>query len=267
MAGPYNFVSQWKSARNLVLSAKTQAAWNTALVDASLTQRQRFDGAAVLELKPRVAATWPTPARAPRSPPTARSPASIRVRRIQGRAFALAGRVAVCVSDGHRHGGRRRLAICAYLRLRRDHAHRGADDVYLEDTEAVKYKCPDMCVNDVTLTISEIGAIMAEMSMVGTGRQTIAAIATLPALGAESYILGSDASLQFGRWLAGQLHRPAHEHDPQFENQLTVHKAPGGVCMHLRPQRQPKFSISRPSRPRTRTMSSPLCADTRRITS
>src|ERR1039457_6537417 len=52
MAGPYNFESQPKSLRNLVLSANRQLAWNTALADAALTQRQRFDGGAIIELTP-----------------------------------------------------------------------------------------------------------------------------------------------------------------------------------------------------------------------
>ena len=51
MSGPYNFLSQWKTARNLMLSVNKQAAWNTALADGALTRRQRFDGAAVLERK------------------------------------------------------------------------------------------------------------------------------------------------------------------------------------------------------------------------
>src|ERR1700683_2398622 len=50
MVGPYNFQSQPKFLRNLVLSADQQTAWNTASPDASLTQRQRFDGSAILDL-------------------------------------------------------------------------------------------------------------------------------------------------------------------------------------------------------------------------
>ena len=247
MAGPYNFVSQWKSARNLVLSAKTQAAWNTALVDASLTQRQRFDGAAVLELKT-----------------TRRSDLAYAGK---GTAFATNGQI---TSFDTAFGGFKGelspwLAGWLFAFLMGTDTVVGADSpyvhtfdfdettrtavpttVYLEDTEAVKYKCPDMCVNDVTLTISEIGAIMAEMSMVGTGRQTIAAIATLPPLGAESYILGSDASLQFGP--AGSLASFIGRHmntTLKFENQLTVHKAPGGGLYGIFVRKgNPKFSIS-----------------------
>ncbi len=49
---PNNFEPQSKLLRTLVLSEKRQAAWNGALVDASLARVQRFDGSAVLDFEP-----------------------------------------------------------------------------------------------------------------------------------------------------------------------------------------------------------------------
>ena len=43
------FESQKKSARNLVLSPNSQLTGNDVFADAKLTQRQRFDGSAVME--------------------------------------------------------------------------------------------------------------------------------------------------------------------------------------------------------------------------
>jgi hypothetical protein len=118
--------------------------------------------------------------------------------------------------------------------------------VYMEDTEGLHYYCPDMCVNDVTITINEIGAIMIEATLVGTGRQIVATIAALPALGTESYILGSDAALTFGP--VGDTASFIGRHMSttlKFENQLTVHKAPGGGLYGIFVKKgNPKFSIT-----------------------
>ena len=48
----YNFESQKKSARNLVLSPNSQLVNAELFADANLTRRQRFDGAAVFEQTP-----------------------------------------------------------------------------------------------------------------------------------------------------------------------------------------------------------------------
>jgi hypothetical protein len=247
MAGPYNFLSQWKAARNLVLTPKAQAAWNTAVAGASMTQRQRFDGGAVLELKS-----------------TRRSDLAYAGK---GTAFATNGQVTSW--DTAFSGFKAELSpwLAGYLfaflmgvdvvtgeaspythTFDFDETTRTAvpTSIFLQDTEDVLYTCADMAINDVTLTIGEIGAIMAEMSMVGTGRQTIAALGSMPALPAESYILGSDASLMFGP--VGETASFIGRHMSttlKFENQLQVHKAPGGGLYGIFVRKgNPKFSIS-----------------------
>jgi hypothetical protein len=247
MSGPYNFVSQWKTARNLVLSAKAQAAWNTVLADAALLQRQRFDGSAVLELKT-----------------TRRSDSGYAGK---GTAFATSGQVTSF--DTSFSGFKAELSpwLAGYLlafcmgtdtvtgsaapythTFDFDETTRTAvpTTVYLEDTEAVKYKCPDMCVNDITFTINDIGAIMAEMTMMGTGRQIQAAMGSVPAVAAESYILGSDAALTFGPVGSTASFIGRHMNSTlKFENQLTVHKAPGGGQYGIFVRKgNPKFSLS-----------------------
>jgi hypothetical protein len=243
MAGPYNFNSQWKSARNLVLSPNSQAAWNGALADASMTQRQRFDGAAILDLTT-----------------TRRTDESYAGK---GTAFATDGQVTSY--DTKLSGFKAELDswLVGYLfaflmgkdtvtgaaapythTLAFDESTRTAvpTTIYLEDTDDVHYKCPDMCLNDITLTIPEIGAVTAEMTMMGTGRQTIGSMAALPALPVNTYLLGSDAALTMngnsfvGRHMGTTL---------KLDNQLEVHKAPGGglYAIYVR-KGNPKFSIS-----------------------
>jgi hypothetical protein len=246
MAGPYNFESQWKSARNLVLSANKQAAWNGTLADAALTQRQRFDGGAILELAS-----------------TRRSDQNYAGK---GTSFATNGQVtswdtkfsgfkaelsdwlsgwlfAFCMGKDTVTGSGPYTHVFNF-----DESTRTAvpTTIYIEDTEAVHYKCPDMAVNDVTLTINDIGAIQAEMTMMGTGRQVMGSMAALPALGQETYLLGSDAALQFGP-VGNTVPFIGRHMNTTFkaENQLTVHKAPGGGLLGIFVRKgNPKFSIS-----------------------
>lgn len=247
MPGPYSFLSQWKTARNLVLTDKSQLAWNTAVAQASMTQRQRFDGNAILE-----------------QAITRRSDIDYAGK---GTAFATNGQITS--NDTKFSGFKAELSpwlagyMFAFL-LGKDtvtgttpiytHAmsfdettrEAVATSVYIEDTEAVKYTCPDMCMDEVTLTINDIGAIMAEMTMVGTGRQTLGAITTLPALASEEYLLGSDAVLTFGPTGSPTSFVGRHMNTTfKAQNQLMVHKAPGGGLYGLFVRKgNPKFSIS-----------------------
>lgn len=118
--------------------------------------------------------------------------------------------------------------------------------IYAEDTEALKYKCPDMCVDSLTLTISEIGAIMAEMAMVGTGYQLMGAMTAVPAPSADTYLLGSDAALTFGPVGSATSFIGRHMKTTlKLENQLVVHKAPGGGLYGLFVRKgAPKFSLA-----------------------
>lgn len=247
MPGPYNFLSQWKTARNLVLSAKTQAAWNTRLIDASLTQRQRFDGGAILEVKE-----------------TRRSDLAYAGK---GTAFATNGQITSYDTDltGLKCEMSPWIAGWALAFLMgtdtvtgdaSPYTHAFAFDettrtavpttIYMEDTEDVHYYCPDMCVDEVTITINEIGAIMIEASLKGTGRQVMASIGSLPDVAAESYILGSDAALNFGPVGSPASFIGRHMTTTlKLQNQLIVHKAPGGGLYGIFVRKgNPKFSLT-----------------------
>lgn len=247
MAGPFNFNSQWKSARNLVLSPNSQLAWNTALASPNLTQRQRFDGAAIFEVDS-----------------TRRSDLQYAGK---GTAFATNGQVTML--DTKFSGFKAELTpwlagwLFAFLMgkgtvvgAEAPYTHTFTFDettrtavptsIYIEDTEDIKYTAPDMCINDVTITINDIGAIMAEMSMMGTGRQIIGAMEAVPALAADSYILNSDAVPTIGpvgepASIVGRLMSATFK----FENQLVVQKAPGGGTYGIFVRKgDPKFSFT-----------------------
>lgn len=44
--------------------------------------------------------------------------------------------------------------------------------VYVEDTEDMHYLVPDMAVEEVTITINDIGAVLVEAALIGTGYWT-----------------------------------------------------------------------------------------------
>src|SRR6185437_4185243 len=199
MAAPYNFETQPSWLRNLVLSVNKQAAWNAALADAALTLRQRFDGGAVMERTI-----------------TRRSDKDYAGK---GTSFATNGQITTYDTkfDSFKAELSDQLAGYALAFLMgtdtvtgtaAPYTHTFTFDestrtaiptmIYAEDTEDLKYKCPDMCIDSLTLTISEIGAIMAEMAMVGTGYQVAGAMTDVPAPSTDTYLLGSDAALSFG---------------------------------------------------------------------
>ena len=247
MSGPYNFNSQWKTLRNLVLSINSQTAWNTALADANLTQRQRFDGAAILERTI-----------------TRRSDIAYAGK---GTAFATNGQITTY--DTKFSGFKAELSpwLAGYAlallmgtdvvtgttptfvhTFTFDESTRTAvpTTLYVEDTEDLHHKYPDMCMDEVTLTINDIGAIMIELSMVGTGREIAGTIATMPTAPTESYILGSDAALSFGPVGSPVPFIGRHMTTTlKLQNQLMVHKAPGGGLYGIFVRKgSPKFSLS-----------------------
>jgi hypothetical protein len=248
MPGPYNFLSQWKTARNLMLSVNSQAAWNTALADAALTQRQRFDGAAVLERKI-----------------TRRTDIAYAGK---GTAFATNGQITSYDTALSAFKAELSPWLAGYalaflmgtdtvVGVAAPYAHSFTFDestrtavpttIYMEDTEDVHYKCPDMCVGDLTLTINELGAIMIEIGMTGTGIQILGSMTgTLPVAPAETYLLGSDAVLTFGP--VGALASLVGRHMSttlKLENQLVAHRAPGGGLYGIFVRKgNPKFSLA-----------------------
>jgi hypothetical protein len=349
MPGPYNFLSQWKTARNLMLSVNSQAAWNTALADAALTRRQRFDGTAVLErkitrrsdignagtgtafatngqitgydtalsgLKNEASSwlvAWALAFLMGTDTVTTAEPAPVLA--------SLAGTLAVANSTDILTGtlsGVKGDGVTAYSitlgtsgttdtlthllhNINVTHADYGITatlngpgthmtfaatsgdtgsptmvgaglsdalapgiythaftfdeltrtavktTIYMEDTEDVHYKCPDMCVNDLTLTITDLGAIIIEIGMMGTGIQILGSMAgTLPVAPTESYLLGSDAALTFGPVGSPASLIGRHMSTTlKLENQLKVHRAPGGGLYGIFVRKgNPKFSLS-----------------------
>lgn len=246
MPGPYNFETQASWLRNLVLSLNRQAAWNAALADAALTRRPRFDSSAVME--------------------RTISRRSDQQYAGKGSSFASDGQITTYDTKFDGFKGELSASMAGWMlaflmgtdavtgaaspythSLTFDESTRTAipTTIYCEDTEDLKYKCPDMCVDSVTLTISEIGAIEFELAMLGTGYQLAGAMQTVPAPDTNTYLLGSDAALTFGPTGGTSSFVGRHMKTVlKLENQLAVHKAPGGGLYGLFVRKgSPKFSI------------------------
>lgn len=192
------FESQQKSLRNLVISPNRQTAYGTALADLSLTKRQRFDGAAMLEV--------------PITRRTDRDQAG------KGTQFATDGQITGFDSKiglkfdltawlaGWLFGFAMGKEVVTGAASPYTHAitfdetttQAPGTTLYMEDTADVHYKIMDMAMSELSLEIPARGAIKATADFLGTGHYTLGSMAALPALGAETYLLGSDCQFQMG---------------------------------------------------------------------
>ena len=196
--GPFNFESQKISARNLVLSANKQAAYNTAIAAASMTRRQKFDGSAIAELTQ-----------------TRYSDKNVSGK---GTEFATQGLITGWDSkfqlkadlDDWLAGLLLALAMGKdvitgagpYLHtisFDETTTQAPAASIYLQDTNDVCWTLIDMGISDLTITIPARGPITVEASFIGTGHWQDGVIASLPALPASyAYLLGSDVVFSIG---------------------------------------------------------------------
>jgi hypothetical protein len=228
MPGPFNFEYQKITARNLVLSANKQTAYNTAIAGASMTRRQKFDGSAVGELK------------------TTRF--SDKAMAGKGTEFATQGLITGWDSafsfkadaDDWLIGWALAFAMGKdvttgagpYLHtitFDETTVQAPAASIYLQDTAAVFWTLVDMGLADLTITIPARGPIQLELSFVGTGISVDGVIAALPALPTSyAYMLGSDVVFsignhgavvsKIGRFMTGTI---------KISTGVESHKAPG----------------------------------------
>lgn len=101
--------------------------------------------------------------------------------------------------------------------------------LYIENDAAVKRKLQDMSATELTISWTEKGPVKITMAFVGTGKFTDGAMAALPALPVNTYLLGSDVDTQIGpvgapvsfkgRALSGEI---------KFTTGTVTHRGPGG---------------------------------------
>ncbi len=188
---------QKQSIRNLVLSSNSQAAWGGTLADAALTHRVQLNASSIFEK---------TPTR--RSDQADVGKGSEFATNQQITAWDTKYTLKADLTDylagwmlAFMFGQETVTGVAAPYTHTQSFAEITATlpctTLYLEDTDDVKFKAPDMAASTLSLSIPERGAISASMDMVGTGRWTpgaMAALPALPALTSANYLLGSDFS-------------------------------------------------------------------------
>lgn len=187
---------QKQAARNLVLSANSQAAMGGTLADASLTVRQAIDDTTVFEKDPTFRndkddigkgtefatnssiTAWDTKA-------TVKNEAD---------AFLLGWMLAFTFGQEVVTG-----AAAPYTHtftVPQITSTMPVTTVYVEETAAVRFKMPDLAAKMLSLSVPERGSVMATLEMVGTGRWTPGTmVAALPAPVPPIYLLGSDVQV------------------------------------------------------------------------
>ena len=101
-------------------------------------------------------------------------------------------------------------------------------NIYMEDTNDVKTKYPDFAVSDVTINWTAKGSVGFEVGLISTGRWLDEAMASLPALPDNAYLLNSDTVFRLAPF-DGDL----ADYTGRFISQTL--KISSGVVSHVTP--------------------------------
>lgn len=190
------FQMQKQSARNLVLSPNSQTAYGGILAETKLTQRQRFDPSTVFEKVPSrrtdysavgKGSEWATndQVTAWDVKGTLKSDADSELLGLV-LAFVFGQEIVTGAAAPYTHA----------FTVPNISSIMPCTTAYVEETNDVKFKIPDLAFSSFALDIPERGAIKLSADCVGTGRWVPGAMtAALPALVDANYLLGSDFSI------------------------------------------------------------------------
>lgn len=186
------FSMQKQSSRNLILSPNSQIAYGGVLADAKFTTRQRFDPSTVFEhdatFRSDNAASGKGSEWATDSQITSwDGKGTIKA---EADAFLMGWMMALTFGQEVVTGAGPYTHTFSVPNIT---ATMPCTTLYVEETNDVKFKLPDMAAAKLSLTVPERGSISASLDMVGTGRRIAGAmVAALPALVPAIYLLGSD---------------------------------------------------------------------------
>lgn len=187
---------QKQSARNLLLSANTQATYGTPLPDANLTQRQRFDPGSVFTRN----ATFRTDKEdagkgtefATNSQITAWD--TMGTLKAEADGFLMGWMLAMIFGQELVTGTA--PTYTHTFTIPAINATMPATTLYIEETSDQKFKLPDMAAKSLSIDVPERGSVMVSLDMVGTGLKLPGAlVAAVPAIPTVAYLLGSDVTI------------------------------------------------------------------------
>jgi hypothetical protein len=219
---------QQVNLRNLVLSANKQNTYGTALGDAALTQRQRFDGAAFARITKEFFSDieragkghpWPTIRRE-----TVRETGlglTLDVTDfLAGWLFAFLMHKVVTTGAGpytHTFTFEQTTKIAPVT------------TVYFEDTADLKFKVQDLCGVSLQLSGTDRGPLQAAIEFIGSGKHLDGAMSSLPALATPILLLGSDTDILLGApGASGSIKERVRSWQVSLVSGVTQHRAPGG---------------------------------------
>ena len=236
------------SARNLVLTANRQNAYGTAVIEADLLERARFDGQAFASIVPTFWSDDPLSGRGHEFP-TERDPikwdTALQIPRHVDDWFAGWLIAQVLQEYSVTNVGAVYTHVFKPLSTTRQAK---ATTVYFEDSAAIKYKMPDLVGVELTITIPESGPVTASISLQGSGRYTDGALAGgVPALASRTLLLGSDADVLMGASGAAASIKPRlRQAQYKITRTIEIQRAPGGSLYAVQAnveQQRASFSI------------------------
>ena len=214
--------------RNLVLSANKQTTFGTALLDASLTYRERQDPGAFVSIPKQFYTdieragkghAWPTL----RQKTAQMTEAQINM---EVDAFKAGWMLAQVLHKVATSGVGPFTHLFTFEQATRIAP---VTTLYCEDTADIKFKVPDMCGVSLSISGGERGVLQAQLQMQGSGRVSDGAIGGLPALAAPALLLGSDTDILLGApGAAASIKERVRSWSVSLASGAVQHRAPGG---------------------------------------
>jgi hypothetical protein len=185
--------------RNLVLSDKKQKAWGTAVTDAQMVQRVPFDSSSYAAL---AVAFGSDQARVGKGTtfPTERW-ATDQTVDFSNLAFDLDDYLLGWIPSfamGSLTTTGSGAPFTHTIVFDESQGDAVPTTIYTEDTSGLKQRFLDMCVNQAQFSGSAKGPVQASVTLMGTGKLTSGAIASLPDLATRTMLMFMDTALLIG---------------------------------------------------------------------
>jgi hypothetical protein len=194
-----SFEAQQYDVRLAAIGAKKQTTYGTALLDASITHKLRFDGAAFFQIQKQYRSDLD---RAGKLHPYATERQEIQ----RDTAFSFeqevtdffAGWLAAFACSKDTITGAGPFTHTCIFETSTNIAP--VTSIYFEDTADVKFKAMDLAVGDIEISGSPTGPVKAKVNMMGSGKHIDGAVPTINALALPTniYLLGSDVDVLIG---------------------------------------------------------------------
>jgi hypothetical protein len=121
--------------------------------------------------------------------------------------------------------------------------------IYTEDGSAIKRKFADMAIDQLTISGADKGPVAFDVSLLGSGKFTNGAMAGLPALGARTVLMSTDATILIGNpgGAAALGAGRVQSWTVTIKNNLQAYRGPGGgllAMQHIIGQPQYSFDLT-----------------------